>query len=73
MKIDPLKDKPPAREVYIVRLWQREDSQADWTGQIQHVSSGEVTAIRDLENLLEFFRRQLGQPVKKPRQKSKLK
>ncbi len=73
MNIDQSGDTQPTREVFIVRLWKNEATQVDWTGQIHHVTSGDVTAIRDLENLLEFFKHQLGQPADKPKREGKLK
>lgn len=63
----------PSREVFIVRLWREDLPQADWNGQVQHVDSGKVTAIRDLDNLLEFFQNQLGESIEEHQQPSKLK
>lgn len=61
------------REVFIVRLWRERKPDSDWNGQVQHVSSGDMTAIRNLDDLLDFFQNQLDVPVELAHEKSKLK
>ena len=65
--MDKLSDTQPFRKTYIVRLWHEGTPQANWNGQIQHIRSGETTVIRNVEELLEYFRTQLEtHPDKKP-------
>ncbi len=66
-------DTQPFRETYIVRLWHEGNAQANWNGQIQHISSGETTVIRNIEDLLEYFRTQLETYPDKEPLSSKLK
>jgi len=67
-------DQPqPAREVYIVRLWREGLPETHWNGEVQHIGSGHVTPIRDLDNLLDFFQNQLSEPTEDSQQPSKLK
>ncbi len=39
------------RESFIIRLWQRELDLTRWVGQVQHVSSGKLAVIHDLQEL----------------------
>jgi hypothetical protein len=69
-KTDPTK---PAREVYIVRLWREGLPQIHWNGEVQHIASGHVTPIRDLDSLLDFFQSQLSESTDENQLPSKLK
>ncbi len=71
--MDKQTDTQPFRETYIVRLWREDSPQANWKGQVQHIGSGETTAIQNVEGLLEFFRTQLSTSNEEESPPSKLK
>lgn len=73
MIMEKQNDTQPFRQTYIVRLWREDTPQASWNGQVQHIASGETTAIQDMDDLLEYFRAQLGTPKAAQSQPSKLK
>ena len=69
-KSDPTQ---PDREVYIVRLWREGLPKMHWNGEVQHIGSGHVTPIRDLDSLLDFFQNQWIESAEAPQLPSKLK
>jgi len=71
--MNKLSDTHPFRETYIVRLWREDEFQASWNGQVQHIATGEITAIRDIEDLLKFFQIQLGDKSEQSKLLTKLK
>ncbi len=56
------------RETFIIRLWRENTPQARWTGQIQHVRSGEKVAIQDLDALAHKLRAMLDAERRLPEQ-----
>ncbi|MBT3337570.1 MAG: hypothetical protein HN855_13330 [Anaerolineae bacterium] len=44
-----------SRESFILRFWRENNSQENWRGQIQHVSSGQITHIQKLDELIEYL------------------
>jgi hypothetical protein len=47
------------RDTFILRIWWDEDKPG-WTGQVQHVGTGESALIRSLDKLLTFVERRTG-------------
>ena len=46
-------DRKTGSSLFLVRLWQPEsnDAQADWTGRVVHITSGEASNFLDLSTL----------------------
>lgn len=59
------------REVFILRLWRTPNGKS-WRGQIQNVLTGQVSAIRDADELRTCLERQT-EPFKDLKQPSGLK
>ncbi len=43
------------REVFILRLWRESPDDQFLRGQVQHVRSGKVTAVRSLQELTDYL------------------
>jgi hypothetical protein len=48
-------DERSSRIVFIVRLWREGATPQSWRGQVQSISTGQVTAISGLDELLAYF------------------
>ncbi len=51
-------EKQPTYRAYLVRFWQEGD--AVWRGTVEDPHSGQRHAFADVEQLLDFLRRQVG-------------
>jgi hypothetical protein len=54
-----MKEHRKRRDTFILRIWWDEDKPG-WTGQVQHVSTGESALVRRLDKLLAFIERRTG-------------
>ncbi len=50
------------REVYILRLWRESDGK-NWHGQIQNIHSGQISLVRNEDELCAYLRGEAGSEV----------
>jgi hypothetical protein len=51
------------RKVFILRLWARGKDEPVWIGEVQDVSTGEVTHVQGLEALLDWLKQKTAQTL----------
>jgi hypothetical protein len=54
-----MKEHRIGRDTFIFRIWW-DENKPGWTGQVQHVGSGETALVQSLDNLLAFIERRTG-------------
>jgi hypothetical protein len=54
-----MKERKMHRDTFILRIWLDEDKPG-WTGQVQHVGSGQSALFQSLDKLLAFIERRTG-------------
>jgi hypothetical protein len=66
-----------AQSSFVVRIWREEadaaQDRASWRGWVQHTRSGDSVYIRDLEGMLTFMERWIGQLSHEDESPSRLK
>ncbi|MBT3314345.1 MAG: hypothetical protein HN390_07000 [Anaerolineae bacterium] len=45
-----------SREAFVIRLWKVDEDQRGWRGQIQHVRTGSITHIQEIDDLKKYFK-----------------
>ena len=63
--MSPRSDLPPAhahrRLTFVLRLWAHGREQPVWIGEVQELSTGEVTHVQGLEALFDWLRQRTAQ------------
>jgi len=58
---------PPPRTkrrlIFILRLWARGKDEPVWIGEVQYVSTGEVTHVQDLQALFDWLKQKTAQTL----------
>jgi hypothetical protein len=59
------------RKVFILRLWEHGHDEPVWIGEVQDVSTGEVTHVQGLEALFDCLRQKTTQTLEASRENNK--
>jgi hypothetical protein len=62
---------PKRRVTLVLRLWAHGQVEPVWIGEVQDVSTGEVTHVQGLEALFDWLRQKTAQSLEASRENSK--